>query len=66
VVHQSSNTECGAYAIYYISARLLGFPYKKFREKKIEDSVVFKFRSFALNSIDKIKNTKFLSDRRLV
>jgi Ulp1 protease family, C-terminal catalytic domain len=65
VVHQKSDTECGAYSIYYVSARMLGFPYKKFREKPIPDSVVNKFRSYAFNSLSKVKNIKFLDRHHL-
>ena len=50
IAHQKSNTECGAYAMYYIAARLIGYPYKKFRVRPISDDHVNKFRSHALNS----------------
>ena len=44
IEHQNSNSECGAYSIYFIIARLIGIPYKKFRENPIPDKVVFQFR----------------------
>jgi hypothetical protein len=66
IVHQKSNTECGAYSLYYITARLAGYPYKKFREKPIRDEVMIRFRKAALNPEDKIKNLKFLQKLYIV
>lgn len=44
ISHQNSRSECGAYSIYYVISRIIGVDYKKFREKKIPDNVVFEFR----------------------
>lgn len=66
VVHQKSDTECGSYSLYYITGRMLGHSYKKFRENSISDSEVNKFRSFIMNNVDKIKNKQFLKERRLI
>ena len=65
VVHQKSDTECGAYASYYIYKRLMGSHYKEFRKQPIPDKVVFEFRSKLMNSQDNISNTDFLKDRYL-
>lgn len=45
IVHQKSDTECGAYSLYYILARLLGYGYKQFRKNRISDESVMQFRS---------------------
>jgi Ulp1 protease family, C-terminal catalytic domain len=66
VFHQKSDTECGVYAIYFISARMLGFPYKIFREKEITDSEMTRFRSFMMNPIKEITNKTLLKQNRLV
>jgi len=55
IQHQYSNTECGAYSLYYIFARLLGISYKKFREAPIPDKVVFEFRKKILNDEKSMK-----------
>jgi hypothetical protein len=60
IVHQKSNTECGAYSIYFIAARLIGYSYKKFREKNIDDDVVTRFRSNVLISSDAVTNLGFI------
>jgi len=44
LVHQRSNTECGMYVLYYIRSRLDNIPYQLFLTKRIEDTVVTKFR----------------------
>lgn len=44
ISHQNSRSECGAYSAYYVMCRVIGINYKKFREQKIPDDVVFKFR----------------------
>lgn len=66
VVHQKSDTECGAYASYYIYKRLTGSSYKEFRKEPVPDKVVFEFRSKLMNSQDNISNTAFLKKRYLV
>lgn len=44
ISHQNSSSECGAYSAYFIIARVIGINYKKFRENRIKDDVVFEFR----------------------
>ena len=66
IVHQKSDTECGAYSIFYIAKRLAGRSYKKFREVPLPDSTVTKFRQLALNDEKSIKNIDFLKGRMLV
>ena len=44
-MHQQSNSECGAYALYYIWARMTGIPYTFFDDHFVPDSVMLKFRS---------------------
>jgi len=44
VVHQRSDSECGAYSAYFIISRVIGVNYKKFREGKINDQVASEFR----------------------
>lgn len=65
IQHQKSETECGAYSLYYITARFIGITYKKFREKPIPDEFVNKFRSKMFNDQEKI-DTKLLEDYRLI
>lgn len=54
VQHQKSDTECGIYALYYILSRFVGIPYKKFREGRIPDDHVTKFRSKMFNDQKKV------------
>lgn len=42
--HQTSQTECGLYALYFIRRRLEGTPYKDFQETHIPDEAMMKFR----------------------
>ena len=44
ISHQNSRSECGAYSAYFLMCRVIGVSYKKFREQKIPDDVVFTFR----------------------
>lgn len=44
IVHQRSDSECGAYAAYFVISRVIGINYKKFREGKISDLVASEFR----------------------
>jgi len=46
VVHQTENTECGMYTLFYILSRLHGIPFKKFRGRRIPDDVMVAFRKF--------------------
>jgi len=66
VVHQRSDTECGAYSLYYITSRLVGISYKQYRKSPIEDKHVTKFRSHVLNDQNKIKNLEFLKGLKIV
>jgi hypothetical protein len=43
--HQKSNSECGAYSLYYIWIRLQGKPYTFFRDNFVSDSNMLEFRS---------------------
>jgi hypothetical protein len=47
---QKGPSECGIYSIHYIICRLLGIPYKKFREHKISDNDVNKLRKLFLDA----------------
>lgn len=66
IQHQHSSTECGAYAVYYITARILGISYKKFREKPISDDKMTKFRSNMFADQTKVKNKAFLESYNLI
>lgn len=44
VVHQESKTECGVYVLYYIYNRLKGRPYTDFRDRRVPDEKITKFR----------------------
>ncbi len=46
VEHQTGNSECGIYTLYYIWSRLLGEPYTSFMKKRISDTKVAQFRKF--------------------
>jgi hypothetical protein len=50
LVHQKSMTECGAYALYYIRARLEKNPYTYFATNYVHDGIVNKFRSHCFRS----------------
>jgi hypothetical protein len=65
VVHQKSETECGIYAMYYIVSRFIGIDYKKFREARIPDDHVNKFRSKMFNDQKKV-NSSLLEEYRLL
>lgn len=66
IQHQKSNTECGIYSIFFVTARLCGIPYKKFRESEIKDENVNKFRKYLLNDQSAIKDTEFLESQRMI
>jgi hypothetical protein len=44
IQHQTSKTECGLYALYYIRRRLDGTSYKYFQSTTVPDAVVTEFR----------------------
>ena len=44
IMHQLSKTECGMFVLYYIYNRIKGKPYTIFRDNRIEDEKVTKFR----------------------
>lgn len=44
VRHQSSKTECGLYALYYIRRRLEGAPYADFQAGRVPDAAMTEFR----------------------
>lgn len=66
IQHQKSETECGIYAVYYITARVCGLCYKKFRETTISDERVNKFRKNMFNDQKAIGDTSFLERNRLI
>lgn len=66
IQHQKSETECGIYAVYYITARVCGICYKKFRETTISDERVNKFRKNMFNDQNAIPDTSFLEKNRLI
>jgi len=66
IQHQRSETECGIYAVYYITARVCGLCYKKFRETTISDERVNKFRANMFNDQNAIADTSFLEKNRLI
>lgn len=51
IQHQHSDTECGIYAIYFITARIVGYSYKCFRNPQttVTDAHVNKFRANMFN-----------------
>lgn len=65
VVHQKSETECGIYAMYYVVSRFIGIDYKKFREARIPDDHVNKFRAKMFNDQKKV-DTSLLESYRLI
>ena len=46
IQHQTQNTECGVYTLFYILSRLHGVPSKKFRGRRIPDDLMVAFRKF--------------------
>lgn len=66
IQHQKSETECGIYSIYYITARVCGICYKKFRETIISDDRVNKFRKNMFNDQKALKDLSLLEKYRLV
>ena len=66
IQHQKSETECGIYSVYYITARVCGICYKKFRETNISDERVNKFRKNMFNDQNAIQDTSFLESNRLM
>lgn len=65
IVHQKSETECGIYAMYYVVSRFVGIDYKKFREARIPDEYVTKFRAKMFNDQKKV-DTSLLEKYRLI
>ena len=66
IQHQKSETECGIYSIFFITARVCGICYKKFRETTISDERVNKFRKNMFNDQKALKNISLLEAHRLV
>lgn len=66
IQHQKSDTECGIYAVYFITARIIGISYKKFREVAISDDRVNKFRKNMFNDQKAVANRSFLESNRLI
>jgi hypothetical protein len=66
IQHQKSNTECGIYSIFFITARLCGISYKKFRESPIADQNVNKFRKYVLNDQNALPDRSLLESHRLL
>lgn len=65
IVHQKSQTECGIYALYYVVSRFVGIDYKKFREARIPDDYVTRFRSKMFNDQKKV-DVSLLEKYRLI
>ena len=49
IASQKGPSECGIYSIHYVICRLLGIPYKQFREHKITDADINKLRKLFLD-----------------
>lgn len=49
IASQKGPSECGIYSLHYIICRLVGIPYKKFREHKISDEDINKLRKLFLD-----------------
>ena len=49
IASQKGPSECGIYSLHYIISRLVGIPYKAFREHKIKDEDVNKIRKLFLD-----------------
>jgi hypothetical protein len=52
IASQKGPSECGIYSLHYIISRLVGIPYKSFREHKISDNDVNKIRKLFLNEAE--------------
>lgn len=46
IINQSDNHSCGPYSLYYIMSRLDGVPYAYFKNNKIGDQKMHKFRGY--------------------
>lgn len=66
IQHQKSETECGIYSVFYITARVCGICYKKFRETNISDERVNKFRKNMFNDQKALPDLSILEANRLV
>lgn len=66
IQHQKSETECGIYSVYFITARVCGICYKKFRETTISDERVNKFRKNMFNDQNAIEDKSLLEQTRLI
>jgi hypothetical protein len=66
IQHQKSDTECGIYSVYFITARVCGINYKKFREMQISDDRVNKFRKNMFNDQSAVKDKSFLESNHLI
>lgn len=66
IQHQKSETECGIYSVYFITARVCGIYYKKFREMEISDERVNKFRKNMFNDQSALPDKSFLEQNRLI
>lgn len=42
--HQSKDSECGVYSVFYIWARLTGIPFERFNQKPVKDENMERFR----------------------
>lgn len=50
IQHQTDNSSCGPYSLYYIISRLEGVPFITFEKKRIPDSVMWEFRKVLFRS----------------
>tara|TARA_B110000908_G_C10247131_1_gene449516 strand:- start:1269 stop:2297 length:1029 start_codon:yes stop_codon:yes gene_type:complete len=45
IQHQRANNECGVYCSYFIRARVEGIPFSRFKNRKLPDHVMIKYRT---------------------
>jgi hypothetical protein len=57
--HQNSKTECGVYSLFYIWARLNGYPASYFMENIIDDKLMMEFRLHLFEDGRRDKTDKF-------
>jgi hypothetical protein len=50
--HQSGNTECGVYCLFYLWCRLTGVPYENFRRSRVADEKMKAFRKNLFTPIE--------------
>jgi len=43
--HQTENTECGVYSLFFATCHVKGIPFEKLNKKRIKDSTIHKYRT---------------------